>query len=137
MSSDMNFHWTRGNVASDEQRTEGNLYVYASVPYTPENLSRYAAIINHGGIGIVYSAMNAAVPQLVWPQAHDQFDNAARVAHGGWGVWTSGKPQQIVAHLRKVIGNDAMKRRCQIMQSHIQRSSPEVVFKNEIEKTFG
>jgi rhamnosyltransferase subunit B len=40
---------------------------------------RLAALIHHGGIGTSAQALAAGVPQLVYPFAHDQFDNAARL----------------------------------------------------------
>lgn len=42
-------------------------------------LPRSAAIIHHGGIGTMSQAMQAGIPQLIIPLAHDQPDNAARV----------------------------------------------------------
>lgn len=41
--------------------------------------SRAAFVSHHGGIGTSAQALNAAVPQLVAPFAHDQFDNAFRL----------------------------------------------------------
>ena len=46
-------------------------------------LPRLAALIHHGGIGTAAQALAAGVPQLVVPFAHDQFDNAARLARLG------------------------------------------------------
>jgi UDP:flavonoid glycosyltransferase YjiC (YdhE family) len=42
-------------------------------------LPRCAAIVHHGGIGTVASALAAGIPQLIAPFAYDQFDNAARI----------------------------------------------------------
>lgn len=49
-------------------------------------LPRAAALIHHGGIGTTAEALRAGTPQLVVPLAHDQFDNAARVAALGAGA---------------------------------------------------
>ncbi|WP_036169089.1 glycosyltransferase [Massilia sp. 9096] len=43
-------------------------------------LPQVAALVHHGGIGTTAEALRAGTPQLVVPLAHDQFDNAARVA---------------------------------------------------------
>jgi rhamnosyltransferase subunit B len=43
-------------------------------------LPRAMVLIHHGGIGTTAEALRAGTPQLVVPLAHDQFDNAARVA---------------------------------------------------------
>lgn len=48
-------------------------------------LPRVAALVHHGGIGTTAEALRTATPQLVAPFAHDQFDNAARVAALGVG----------------------------------------------------
>lgn len=48
-------------------------------------LDRAEVLVHHGGIGTCAQAMNAGVPQLVVPMAHDQFDNASRVEALGLG----------------------------------------------------
>ncbi|SLM62400.1 MULTISPECIES: glycosyltransferase [Dickeya] len=50
-------------------------------------LSRFRAIIHHGGIGTTAQAFAAGLPQLIIPSAFDQFDNARRVAAIGCGAW--------------------------------------------------
>jgi len=42
--------------------------------------------VHHGGIGTSVQALAAGVPQLVIPRAHDQPDNAARLARLGVGA---------------------------------------------------
>jgi rhamnosyltransferase subunit B len=49
-------------------------------------LPRAALLVHHGGIGTTAEALQAGVPQLVVPLAHDQFDNGARVAALGVGA---------------------------------------------------
>jgi rhamnosyltransferase subunit B len=49
-------------------------------------LPRCRALVHHGGIGTGSLAFEAGVPQLVTPFAHDQFDNARRVATTGCGL---------------------------------------------------
>jgi rhamnosyltransferase subunit B len=48
-------------------------------------LPRTKALVHHGGIGTASQAFAAGIPQLITPFAHDQFDNAARVARLGCG----------------------------------------------------
>lgn len=57
---------------------------YAYVPLG-KLLPRTAAIVHHGGIGTTAQALAAGVPQLIVALAHDQFDNASRVARLGVG----------------------------------------------------
>jgi UDP:flavonoid glycosyltransferase YjiC (YdhE family) len=53
--------------------------------YAPfEAVLPHAAVMVHaGGIGTVFRAMRAGVPQVIMPQAHDQADNARRLARLG------------------------------------------------------
>ncbi|HEV3121030.1 MAG TPA: glycosyltransferase [Isosphaeraceae bacterium] len=53
--------------------------------YAPfsELLPRSAALVHHGGIGTSAQGLAAGIPQLVMPMAHDQHDNAARLARHG------------------------------------------------------
>ena len=57
------------------------------IPFAPLSLllPRCAALVHHGGIGSAAQAMAAGIPQLIRPQAHDQFDNASRIAELGIG----------------------------------------------------
>jgi len=48
-------------------------------------MPRVAALVHHGGIGTSATALANAVPQLVTPFAHDQFDNATRIERLGVG----------------------------------------------------
>jgi rhamnosyltransferase subunit B len=48
-------------------------------------LHRSALFVHHGGIGSCAQAMQAGVPQLIMPMAHDQFHNAARIENLGLG----------------------------------------------------
>ncbi|MBI1290285.1 glycosyltransferase [bacterium] len=47
--------------------------------------ARSCAVVYHGGIGTLAQCCAAGVPQLVMPMAHDQFDNAQRIARLGNG----------------------------------------------------
>ena len=52
-----------------------------------ELLPHCAAVVHHGGIGTVASALATGTPQLVLPLAFDQKDNAMRVKRLGAGDW--------------------------------------------------
>lgn len=56
------------------------------VPFS-QVLPKAAAIVHHGGIGTTSQALRAGIPQLLMPMAHDQPDNAARLARLGVGDW--------------------------------------------------
>jgi len=61
---------------------------FLCVPYAPFDrlLPRCRAVVHHGGIGTTVQSFAAGIPQLVVPRAHDQFDNAMRVARIGAGA---------------------------------------------------
>lgn len=49
----------------------------------PRLFPHCAAVVHHGGIGTLAQALAAGKPHLVMPMAHDQFDNAERLARLG------------------------------------------------------
>ena len=49
-------------------------------------LHRSAAIIHHGGVGTCAQALQAGIPQLIQPMAHDQLDTLSRVRDLGVGI---------------------------------------------------
>src|SRR5205823_2703501 len=57
----------------------------AAFEYAPysEVLPRASAIVHQGGVGTTGQSLRSGRPALVVPHAHDQFDNAARVARLG------------------------------------------------------
>jgi len=77
-------------------------------------LPRCAAIVHHGGIGTAALAYAAGIPQVVTPFAHDQFDNAVRVARSGCGVRIDGPAsgQALAAALDRLIRNPTVAARC-------------------------
>ena len=55
------------------------------VDYAPFDavLPHAAVMVHAGGIGTMFRAMRSGVPQVIMPQAHDQADNARRLARLG------------------------------------------------------
>ena len=79
------FHFTHGAPKSTSHERRGNVRHYGYFPYDLY-LPRYDAAIVHGGTGVLYSCIKAAMPMLVWPQDFDHFDHAARVVVRGLGT---------------------------------------------------
>ncbi len=65
--------------------------------------SHATAVVHHGGIGTTAKAFAAALPQVVIPLAHDQFDNAARVERLGAGLRSRANPLAATAALHRVL----------------------------------
>ena len=76
---------------------------------------RAAAVVHHGGIGTAGRALEAGVPQLIVPSGFDQFDNAARVARGGWGRELDRERldgHRLASVLEELIDDAETRRRC-------------------------
>ena len=63
---------------------DGSIKAVAYAPFSSV-FRRANVIVHHGGVGTTAQSLAAARPVLVTPMAHDQFDNAARVARLGVG----------------------------------------------------
>ena len=75
-------------VTNYPEQTPANLppgiEVFGYLPFS-KLLPRSALLVYHGGIGTLAQGIKAAVPHLVVPHAHDQFDNAWRLRRLGLG----------------------------------------------------
>jgi UDP:flavonoid glycosyltransferase YjiC (YdhE family) len=84
-------------------------------------LPRYAAAVIHGGTGITYSCIQAAVPMLVWPHDYDQHDHAARIVARGLGLRLRPSPARAVPSLRRLLEDETLRSRVREFQE-ISRS---------------
>ena len=57
---------------------------FGYLPFS-EVLPHAAGLVYHGGIGTLAQGIKAAIPHLVVPNSHDQFDNGWRIAQLGLG----------------------------------------------------
>lgn len=85
-------------------------------PYAPfsQVLPRAAALAYHGGVGTCAQTLQAGIPHLVQPMAHDQLDTLSRVRD--LGVGTGLHPHQFkakrIAHaLEEILDDVSVKRR--------------------------
>lgn len=87
------------------------------VPFS-ELLPHVALIAHHGGIGTCAQALAAGVPQLVVPNAHDQFDNGARLRRLGVGDWLprEARTQGFVRRVRHLLEDGAVASACRHWQ---------------------
>lgn len=135
------FHFGRGKMLqTDESAATAavqNLSFYDFVPYTPDSLRHYDVIINHSGSGIMYAAAIAGVPQLVFPQDFDQFDNAARVVWHGLGLRTGGSVNDIVKKLHRLITEETFRQKCAEIQTAAKKYTPGKTLLDLLEQRFG
>ena len=97
------------------------------IPFAPLSLllPRCAAFVHHGGIGSAAQAMAAGIPQLIRPQAHDQFDNAVRIVEQGIGEtlkparWTK---YALAAKLNAMLQSETMSKKCKEVAATMERS---------------
>ena len=131
------FHFVLGNTDLKVPQKEGNLHFYGYIPYTPESFRYYDMIVNHGGSGVMYTATQAGIPQLVWAQDFDQHDNAARIAFHGLGLCTCGKPHDIVAKIKMLLQEDSYRKRAKEYRQITEQYHPGRFFVELIQKKFG
>ncbi|MEH0874261.1 glycosyltransferase [Pectobacterium cacticida] len=80
-------------------------------------LNACCAAIHHGGIGTVSLCFYHAVPQLIFPSAFDQFDNARRVEQLGCGITLTKRYSKAINQaLERVINEGRIRERCRWAQ---------------------
>lgn len=82
---DVFFHYTTGGSHQGINSAGKNWRVYQYLNYA-DTIDRFDAVVHHGGAGITYHCLRAAVPVVVWPQDYDQFDFAARLEERGLAI---------------------------------------------------
>ena len=91
-----------------------------------EILPRAWAIVHQGGVGTTGQGLRSGRPVLVVPHAHDQFDNAARVARLGCGRMIA-RPRynadNATKELRAVLGNSKYADKAQEVSREVQREN--------------
>ncbi|MBI3727916.1 MAG: glycosyltransferase [Burkholderiales bacterium] len=88
-------------------------------------LPRVSALIHHGGIGTTAEALRAGIPQLVIPQAFDQFDNAARVKKLGVGDYLRMSrltTNKLARSLSQLLGSASIKTNCELVAEKFKKS---------------
>jgi rhamnosyltransferase subunit B len=99
------------------------------LPHAPfvQLIHRCRAVVHHGGIGTLSQALAAGVPQLVVPRAHDQPDNARRLARLGVGAtityakFTAGSA---AAALRTLLNSPSVREACLRLQAEMRAADP-------------
>ena len=86
---------------------------YSFIPFS-QVLPRAAALVYHGGVGTCAQALQAGIPHLLQPMAHDQLDTLSRVRDLGVGDGLHPrqfKAKRIAAMLDRLTGDQALKER--------------------------
>jgi len=72
-------------ICNNMDYQKDNVMAFPYIPYS-QYLSRFDAVIHHGGAGITYSCIKYKKPCLVVPHDYDQFDFAARIEYNRIGL---------------------------------------------------
>jgi UDP:flavonoid glycosyltransferase YjiC (YdhE family) len=99
-----------------------NVMVRGFVPHDLV-LTHMAAVISHGGLSTITSALSAGVPLVCIPQGRDQPENAARVVASGVGraVAPDAPPAEIAAALDGLLRDGDARRSARRFASEIDR----------------
>ena len=100
-----------GPSAKDLTDLPKGVEAFESAPYHAL-FPRCAAVVHSGGIGTTAQALRAGIPQMIVPFAHDQFDNAARIARMGAGEALDGRNptgREIASTLSRLLDDDGIK----------------------------
>ena len=87
---------------------------FGYMPFS-EVLRRASLLVYHGGVGTLAHAINAGIPHLVVPNAHDQFDSGLRIERLGLGrsIWQKNyRADRAAKAIRAIIHDSALRRRC-------------------------
>jgi rhamnosyltransferase subunit B len=103
-----------------------NVFRYNYVPMS-QLLPLSSLVVHHGGLGTISLALSAAVPQIVIPFGHDQFDNAARIEQLGVGcrILKSGNlPLRLRSTIERMLQDPSWSARCRVLapMAAIERS---------------
>ncbi len=84
-------------------------------------LPHSAALLHHAGIGTSALGLAAGLPQVVTPFAHDQFDNAARLARLGVGTTVKAPSATALAQaLGRALGDPAIAQACHLRRQLVE-----------------
>jgi rhamnosyltransferase subunit B len=91
-----------------------SIHAAGYAPFAPL-LGRARALVHHGGIGSSAQALRAGIPQLLVPQAYDQFDNAMRLEALGVAAtigWDATGLQSMPERLRQLLARPEVALAC-------------------------
>ncbi|HET6250615.1 MAG TPA: nucleotide disphospho-sugar-binding domain-containing protein [Tepidisphaeraceae bacterium] len=95
-----------------------------------------AAVVHHGGVGTAAAALAAGVPQLVLPQAFDQFDNAVRLKRLGVARYLSVRNRRgiLMARELRFLLRAGVKARCATLATKAAGGSGLEIAANLVER---
>ena len=92
-----------------------NVKAFRYLPFS-RILPRATLLVYHGGIGTTAQVIKAAIPHLVVPNGHDQFDNGWRIEQLRLGQvipQTRYRARQVARVIRDLLSDGSLKNRCE------------------------
>jgi UDP:flavonoid glycosyltransferase YjiC (YdhE family) len=105
-----------------------------------ELLPACAAVVSHAGSGTFLAALAAGVPQVLLPQAADQFLNAQAGAAGGVAIAVpraEASAARVRGALGRVLGEGTFRRAAERVRSEISAMPPPGAVVAELERRYG
>ena len=105
-----------------------------------ELLPACAAVVSHAGSGTFLAARAAGVPQVLLPQAADQFLNAQAAAQGGVAAVVPRAEvsvERVREALERVVGDDSFRAAAERVRDEISTMPPPEAVVAELERRFG
>lgn len=103
-------------------------------------LPQAAAIVHHGGIGTTARALAAGIPQVIVPQAFDQFDNASRLVRLGVArelARTDLNGTRLAWQLGTLTASPRVAQRCQELADRLRGPDAAETVADHLEKLIG
>jgi UDP:flavonoid glycosyltransferase YjiC (YdhE family) len=125
----------RGAAAATTAESSPWFRWHAYVPYDAW-LGTFAAVVHHGGAGVMYECIRAGKPALVWPLDYDQFDHAARMEHAGVGRRLR-RWRELPDALASVLRDDGVRARVAAMQRSFAAYDAGAMLRALVTESFG
>ncbi|WP_418060416.1 nucleotide disphospho-sugar-binding domain-containing protein [Pimelobacter simplex] len=97
---------------------EGGVHVHRYVDYA-RDLPRFAAVVHHGGAGVLGHTLAAGLPAVVVPVDYDQFDHAVRLTEAGVAVAVT---TTLAAAIREVLAVPSYRRAAEEVAAGLART---------------
>jgi UDP:flavonoid glycosyltransferase YjiC (YdhE family) len=102
------------------------VHAHSWVPLTAA-LPHCAAVVHHGGAGTCLAALAAGTPQVILPQAADQFLNTDSLVTRGCALRSTDNPDQLRSAVRAVLSGAVDGPAVQVQQEIAQMPLPHTV----------
>ncbi|XBB67288.1 nucleotide disphospho-sugar-binding domain-containing protein [Nocardioides sp. WV_118_6] len=115
---DVDVHVSLGGDPVPPSAPGARVQVHRYVDYA-RDLPRFAAVVHHGGAGVLGHTLAAGLPAVVVPVDYDQFDHAVRLTEAGVAVAVT---TTLAAAIREVLAVPSYRRAAEEVAAGLARS---------------